>query len=87
VVRAANGSRALLLSVRSGETVTAKARLVRGSSVLGSASGKLTAGTHGVRVALKPSAAAGTATAEVTLRDGAGNKRVVRRTVAVPART
>ena len=84
VVRATNGSRALVLSVRSGESVTAKARLLRASTVLGSASGKLTAGTHGLRVAVKRSAAAGKATVELTLADSAGNKKVLTRTVTVP---
>jgi protocatechuate 3,4-dioxygenase beta subunit len=83
VVRAANGTRALVLSVRAGEAVTAKARLLRGPRVLGGATGKLAAGTHSLRVAVVSGAAAGTATAEVTLVDAAGNRRVVKRTVTL----
>jgi protocatechuate 3,4-dioxygenase beta subunit len=83
VVRAANGTRALVLSVRAGEAVTARARLLRGSRVLGGATGKLAAGTHSLRVAVASGAAAGTATAEVTLVDAAGNRRVVTRTVTL----
>jgi protocatechuate 3,4-dioxygenase beta subunit len=83
VVRAANGTRALVLSVRAGEAVTAKARLLRGSRVLGSAQGKLAAGTHSLRVAVASGAPAGSATAEVTLADAAGNRRVAKRTVTI----
>jgi protocatechuate 3,4-dioxygenase beta subunit len=83
VVSAANGTRALVLSVRAGEAVTAKARLLRGSRVLGSAQGKLAAGTHSLRVAVASGAAAGSATAEVTLVDAAGNRRVAKRTVTI----
>jgi protocatechuate 3,4-dioxygenase beta subunit len=84
VSRAANGSRALVLSVRAGEALTARARLLRGSRVLASGTGKLAAGTHSLRVAIASGAAAGTATAELTLVDADGNKRVVKRTVTIP---
>jgi protocatechuate 3,4-dioxygenase beta subunit len=85
VVRNANGTRALVLSVTAGEALKARARLVRNGATLGSAVGKLTTGTHPLRVAVRGGAAAGAATAELTLTDAAGNTRVMRRSVVVPS--
>jgi protocatechuate 3,4-dioxygenase beta subunit len=82
-VRAANGSRSVVLSVRAGETLTARARILRGSHVLGQATGHLTAGTHTLRTALAGGTAAGAATVELTLTDAHGNTRTIRRTVSV----
>jgi protocatechuate 3,4-dioxygenase beta subunit len=85
VVRNANGTRTLVLSVTAGEALTARARLVRGGAALARASGRLASGTHALRAALGADAAAGAATAELTLSDAAGNRRVLRRSVVVPS--
>jgi protocatechuate 3,4-dioxygenase beta subunit len=86
VMRASNGARTLVLTVEAGEPVTARVRIVRGSTVLGHATGHLTGGSHTVRTAIAPSAAAGKATAELTLTDAAGNSRLLTRQITIPAR-
>ena len=83
--RAANGSRSVVLSVRAGEALTATAKLVRGTKVLGKATGRLTGGTHTVKVGLGSGVAAGAATLQLTLADTAGNVKTLTRTVHVPA--
>ena len=83
--RAANGSRSVVLSVRAGEPLTATAKLVRGTKVLGKATGRLTAGTHTLKVGLGRGVAAGAAKLQLTLADDAGNTKTLSRTVHVPA--
>jgi protocatechuate 3,4-dioxygenase beta subunit len=85
VVRNANGTRALVLAVTAGEKLTARARLVRNGTSLGAGTGHLTTGSHSLRVAVAPGTGAGSATAELTLTDAAGNRRVLRRSVVVPS--
>jgi protocatechuate 3,4-dioxygenase beta subunit len=85
VTRAANGARTAVLTVRAGETVTATATLARGTAVVGRATGRLTAGTHVVKVGLGTQVAAGAVTLELTLADRAGNRTAVKRTLVVPA--
>ena len=83
--RAANGSRSVVLSVRAGEALTATAKLVRGTKVLGKATGRLTAGTHTLKVGLGRDVGAGAAKLQLTLADDAGNTKTLSRTVHVPA--
>ena len=80
-----NGSRSVVLSVRAGEPLTATAKLVRGTKVLGKATGRLTAGTHTLKVGLGRGVAAGAAKLQLTLADDAGNTKTLSRTVHVPA--
>jgi protocatechuate 3,4-dioxygenase beta subunit len=72
--------RSVVLSVQAGETLTAGAKLLHGTTVVGQATGKLTAGTHALRVTAR---SAGTAKLVLTLADLAGNTRVLRRTVTI----
>jgi protocatechuate 3,4-dioxygenase beta subunit len=81
----AGGGRRLVLAVRAGETLTATAKLVRGATVIGKATGHLTAGSHTLRVAVPATVVAGAATLRLTLADAAGNTRVFTRHVHVPA--
>jgi protocatechuate 3,4-dioxygenase beta subunit len=83
--RAANGARSVVLTVHAGEPLTATAKVRRGTKVLGKATGRLTGGTHRLKVALGGGAAGGAATLELTLADAAGNVKTVTRTVHVPA--
>jgi protocatechuate 3,4-dioxygenase beta subunit len=83
--RAANGTRTLILTLHSGEAVTARAKLLRGTKALGQARGQLAAGSHSLRVALPAATPAGAATVQLTLADAAGNKRVLTKSVHVPA--
>jgi hypothetical protein len=52
--------------------------------VLGKATGRLTGGTHRLKVALAKGVAAGAATLELTLADAAGNVKTLTKTVHVP---
>jgi protocatechuate 3,4-dioxygenase beta subunit len=79
-----SAGRAVVLSVRSTESLTAHAKIVRGAMVLGRATGKLTDGTHALRVAVRPGAAAGAASLQLTLADAAGNTRTLTRAVTIP---
>ncbi len=83
--RAANGSRSVVLSVHAGEPLTATAKLVRGTKVLGKATGRLTAGTHRLEVGLGRGMAAGAAKLQLRLADDVGNTKTLSRTVRVPA--
>jgi hypothetical protein len=82
--RAANGARSVVLTVHAGEPLTATAKVRRGAKVIGRATGRLTGGTHRLRVALAGGVAGGTATLELTLADAAGNVKTVTRKVHVP---
>ena len=86
VTKAANGARSVVLSVHAGETLTATAKVKRGTKVLGKATGRLTAGMHTLRVGLGNGVAAGTAKLQLALADAAGNSKTLTRTVHVPAR-
>jgi len=83
--RAANGTRAVVLAVHAGETLAATAKVRRGTKILGKATGRLTGGTHRLRVGLAQGATAGAATLELTLADAAGNVKTLTKTVHVPA--
>jgi hypothetical protein len=83
--RAANGARAVVLAVHAGETLAATAKVRRGTKILGKATGRLTGGTHRLRVGLAQGATAGAATLELTLADAAGNVKTLTKTVHVPA--
>jgi hypothetical protein len=85
-VKAANGARSVVLSVRADETLSATAKIVRGTKVLGKATGRLTAGTHTLKVGLGHGVAAGAAKLQLVLVDAAGNTKTLTRTVHVPAR-
>jgi hypothetical protein len=85
VTKAANGARSAVLSVRAGEALTATAKVLRGTKVLGKATGRLTAGTHTLKVGLGHGVAAGTAKLQLTLADAGGNTKTLTRTVHVPA--
>jgi protocatechuate 3,4-dioxygenase beta subunit len=84
--KAANGTRSVVLLVHTGETLAATAKVVRGTKVLGKATGRLTAGTHTLKVGLGNGLAAGTAKLQLVLTDAAGNTKTLTRTVHVPAR-
>jgi hypothetical protein len=84
VVEAKNGNRSAVFSVKAGETLTATARLLRGTKTLGRATGQLTAGTHQLQVGIGPGVASGVATLQVSLADAAGNQKVLRRALHVP---
>jgi protocatechuate 3,4-dioxygenase beta subunit len=79
-----SAGRAVVLSVRSTESLTAHAKIVRGTKVLGQATGKLTDGTHALRVAVRSGTAAGAASLRLTLADAAGNTRTLTRAVTIP---
>jgi protocatechuate 3,4-dioxygenase beta subunit len=83
--QAGNGSRTLVLALHAGEALTARAKLVRGTHVLGHATGQLVAGSRLLRVAIPAAVAAGAATVKLTLADAAGNSRVLEKSVHVPA--
>ena len=82
--RAANGARSVLLTVHAGERLTATAKVRRGTKVLGRATGRLTGGTHSLKVTLGGGVLGGAATVELTLADDAGNVKTVTKTVRVP---
>jgi protocatechuate 3,4-dioxygenase beta subunit len=84
VATRANGARSVVLTVHAGETLTATAKVRRGTKVLGKATGRLTGGTHRLKVALAKGVAAGAATLELTLADAAGNVKTLTKTVHVP---
>jgi len=79
--KAANGARSVVLSVRADETLTATAKVVRGTKVLGKATGRLTAGMHTLKVGIGHGVAAGTAKLQLVLADAAGNTKTLTRTV------
>jgi len=79
------GVRSVVLSVKAGETLTASAKVMRGTTVLGSAKGQLTPGTHSLQIALGKTVAAGTAKLQLRLTDAAGNVKTLTRRVHVPA--
>jgi protocatechuate 3,4-dioxygenase beta subunit len=81
----AGNVRKLVLSVQAGERLTATAKLLRGGQVLAKGTGQLTTGLHTLRVAVPATVAPGEATAQLTLADTAGNRRVVTRHVSLPA--
>ena len=83
--KAANGARSVVLSVRADEALTATAKVVRGTKVLGKATGRLTAGTHTLKVGLGHGVAAGTAKIRLKLADAAGNVKTFSKTVHLPA--
>jgi hypothetical protein len=83
--RAANGARAVVLTVHAGETLAATAKVRRGTKILGKATGRLTGGTYRLRVGLAKGVTAGAATLELTLADAAGNVKTLTKTVHVPA--
>lgn len=83
--KAANGTRSVVLSVRADEALTATAKILRGTKVLGKATGRLTAGTHTLKVGLGHGIAAGTAKLQLTLADAAGNVKTFSKTVHLPA--
>ena len=83
-VRTAAGTRRLRLRVRSGERVTAVAKLTRAGRTLVRRSGTLSAGTHTLRTRIPARVKAGGATLRLTLTDAAGNTKTVTRTVHVP---
>jgi protocatechuate 3,4-dioxygenase beta subunit len=85
VVRATNGNRSAVFSLRAGEQLTASAKLLRGATTLGRATGQLTAGVHQLRVGIGAGVASGAATLQVVLTDAAGNQKVLRRSLHVPA--
>jgi len=78
-------SRRVVVTVDAGETLTATAKLLRGTTVVGSATGHLTAGVHTLRVAVQPSAAAGAVTVQLTVADADGNRRILTRRLQLPA--
>ena len=87
VVVAKSGARSVAFSVRTGSTVTASAKLVRGAKVLGRATGRLTAGKHSLSVAVPASVASGAATLRLTLTDASGKVKAFNQAVHVPALT
>jgi protocatechuate 3,4-dioxygenase beta subunit len=84
VIRAPNGARTLVLSVHTGETLTAHATLARAGETLGKATGRLTPGTHTLRVDLPARVASGTATAGLVLVDASGNRKSLSSRVMIP---
>jgi protocatechuate 3,4-dioxygenase beta subunit len=83
MVRTALGTRQLKLRIKTQETVTLTARLVRGGRTVASKKVKLATGTTTVKLTIPPSAAAGAARLRLTLKDAAGNTKVYARTVHV----
>jgi protocatechuate 3,4-dioxygenase beta subunit len=84
--RAADGTRRLTVTLDLGEAASADVRLVRGSATLGRrAYANLAAGRRKTTLALGRRLPSGAAQLRVTLKDAAGNTRVLRRSVRVPA--
>jgi len=84
--RTAGGQRRLTVTLAVGETVSAEVRLVRNGATLARRRlATLTGGTRRPTLLLAKSVAAGSAQLRVTLKDAAGNTKVARRTVTVPA--
>jgi autotransporter translocation and assembly factor TamB len=71
--------------VHAGERLAATAKVRRGTKILGKATGRLTGGTHRLRVGLAKGVPAGVATLDLTLADAAGNVKTLTKTVHVPA--
>jgi protocatechuate 3,4-dioxygenase beta subunit len=85
VTRSAKGVRILVLSVHTGEKLTAHASLVREGKTLGSGTGQLSGGAHTLRVTIPAAVTSGAATAKLTLSDAAGNTKSLSKQVTVPA--
>jgi hypothetical protein len=83
--RTARGLRRLALTVDVDEAVSADAKLVRGGRTIARRQVALKAGTRKPALVLAKGVAAGSASLVLTLKDAAGNRKVVRRTVNVPA--
>jgi protocatechuate 3,4-dioxygenase beta subunit len=83
--RTARGLRRLTLTLDVDEAVSADARLVRGGRTIARRHVALKAGTRKPALVLAEGVAAGSATLVLTLKDAAGNAKVVRRTLRVPS--
>jgi protocatechuate 3,4-dioxygenase beta subunit len=84
--RTPNGRRRLTLALDLDESVAADVRLVRGTAILARRRyARLKAGTRQASLVLASKVAPGSARAQVTLTDAAGNAKVLRRAVRVPA--
>jgi protocatechuate 3,4-dioxygenase beta subunit len=84
--RTANGQRRLTLTLDLDETVSADVKLLRGTTTLMRRRfASLKAGTRKPALVLPRRVAAGSAVLQVTMKDAAGNTKVARRTVTVPA--
>ena len=84
VTKAANGNRAVAVSVRTNGSATIHASLVRDGGTLAKATGQLTDGTHTLRLALGKGVPAGAATVKVVLAAN-GGKVTRTRKVTIPA--
>ena len=83
VTKAGNGNRFVVLKVRASEQVTATAQASHGGKLLGKATGRLTAGTHTLKVAIGRVSSSETATVKVMLADQAGNTKTASRAVRI----
>lgn len=88
IVNRAGGKRAVLAMLKSSERASADARLLRGGNLLARRrSGTMTKGsTRIVRLPVDRSVKAGKAVLRIVLKDRAGNRKVVRRVVRIPAK-
>ena len=82
-----NGRRVLTLTLAVDEAVTADARVVRGARTLVRRAGSaLRPGTRRIALAIPRSTARGPARLRLTLRDTAGNSRLIQRSLQIPPR-
>jgi protocatechuate 3,4-dioxygenase beta subunit len=84
--RNSSGTRVLTLTLAVDETVTADVRLVRGARTLVRRAGALQPGTRRIALAIPASTSRGPARLRLTLRDAAGNTRVIQRSLQIPRR-
>lgn len=85
--RSPNGTRVLTLTLAIDEALTADARVVRGARTLVRRAGAaLQPGTRRIALQIPRATSRGPARLRLTLRDGAGNSRVIQRSLQIPAR-
>ena len=83
--RTKTGRRVLRITLDVDEPITVTAKLTRGGKALARAKRKLKKGTRTFSVALPASATPGSARLALVLRDEAGTKRTVNRSLKVPS--
>ncbi|MFA9400912.1 MAG: hypothetical protein ACERKT_07365 [Acidobacteriota bacterium] len=85
VSREKGGRRVAVVTLEAGERVSADARLLRGGRLLSrKRRGTMAKGTRKVRLPIAKGTRAGRAVLRIVLRDRAGNRKVVHRTVRIP---
>jgi protocatechuate 3,4-dioxygenase beta subunit len=84
VVRTAHGGRSVVASLETDGTVSVNAEIVRGTDHLGTARGRLHAGTHKLKVHVARGAAAGPATLVLKITDASRHTKTIRRHIHIP---